>query len=230
MSKALKNVVNPDDIISQFGADTFRLYEMFMGPIEASKPWNTRDVPGLFKLLSRIWRLFIDEDTGALSPAVVDAEPDDASQRMLHKTIKGVGEDIEQLKFNTAIAKFFDYVNFMTPRESRSRAVLEPFVLLLAPFAPHIAEELWSRLGHGESLSHEPWPAYEESLAKDEAIEIAVQINGKIRDRIMVPSDADDAQLEEQARATEAAQRFLEGKTVRKVIVVKGRLVNIIAN
>ncbi len=230
MSKSLKNVVNPDDIISQFGADTFRLYEMFMGPIEASKPWNTRDVPGLFKLLSRIWRLFIDEDTGTLAAAVVDEPPGEASQRMLHKTIKGVGEDIEQLKLNTAIAKFFDFVNFMTPRAKRSRAALEPFVLLLAPFAPHIAEELWQRLGHTESLAHAPWPTYAEGLARDEAVEIAVQVNGKIRDRITVPADADDATLEALARSTEAARKFIAGKTVRKVIVVKGRLVNIIAS
>jgi len=229
MSKSLKNVVNPDDVIGQFGADTFRLYEMFMGPIEASKPWNTRDVPGLFKLLSRIWRLFIDEETGRLSPALVDDAPDRECLRVLHKTIRSVEEDIEQLKFNTAIAEFFDFVNFMTPRSRRPRAVLEPFVLLLAPFAPHIAEELWRRLGHDESLIGEAWPAYDEALARDESVEIAVQVNGKIRSRIHVPADADDARIEALARADAKVCDALAGKTVRRVFVVKGRLVNLIA-
>ncbi len=230
MSKSLKNVVNPDDVIGQFGADTFRLYEMFMGPIEASKPWNTRDVPGLFKLLSRIWRLFVDEETGRPSPALADEKPDADCLRVLHKTIRGVGDDIEQLKFNTAIAKFFDFVNFMTPRSRRPRAALEPFVLLLAPFAPHIAEELWRRLGHEQSLIGEAWPAYEESLARDESVEIAVQVNGKIKSRIHVPADADDARIEALARADAKVAEALAGKTVRRVIVAKGRLVNLIAN
>jgi leucyl-tRNA synthetase len=230
MSKSLKNVVNPDDVIGQFGADTFRLYEMFMGPIEASKPWNTRDVPGLFKLLSRIWRLFIDEETGRLSPALADEKPDAECLRVLHKTIRGVGDDIEQLKFNTAIAKFFDFVNFMTPRSKRPRTALEPFVLLLAPFAPHIAEELWRRLGHEQSLIGEAWPAYEETLARDESVEIAVQVNGKIKSRIHVPADADDAQIEALARADAKVADAIAGKTVRRVIVAKGRLVNLIAN
>jgi leucyl-tRNA synthetase len=230
MSKALKNVVNPDEVIAQFGADTFRLYEMFMGPIEASKPWNTRDVPGLFKLLNRIWRLVIDEETGGLSPALVDEPPDDAALRTLHKTIQGVGQDIEQLKFNTAIAKVFDFVNAMTPRGKRPRAVIEPFVLLLSPFAPHVAEELWQRLGHRDGLAYEPWPTYDERLARDETVEIAVQVNGRIRSRVMVPADADDRQLEQMARGDEKVSQALKGKTVRRVIVVPGRLVNLIVN
>ncbi|MFH0980452.1 MAG: class I tRNA ligase family protein [Planctomycetota bacterium] len=230
MSKALKNVVDPDDIIAQYGADTFRLYEMFMGPIEASKPWNTRDVPGLFKLLNRIWRLVIDEQSGALSPALVETEPDRETWRILHKTIRKVGADIEQFKFNTAIAAIFDFVNALTPLPRRPRCVIEPFVLVVSPFAPHLAEELWQRLGHAESLAYVRWPAYDPELAKDEQVEIAVQITGKVKSRIMVSADADEKQLEQAALADARIQRELRGKTVRKVFVVKGRLVNIVAN
>ncbi|MCP4590553.1 MAG: leucine--tRNA ligase [bacterium] len=230
MSKALKNVVCPDEIIAQYGADTFRMYEMYMGPIEASKPWNTRDVPGLFKLLNRIWRLVVDEQTGELSPALVDGEPDQATRRVLHKTIKKVGEDVAAFKFNTAIAAMFDFVNALTPMKQRPRSVIEPFVLLIAPFAPHLAEELWQQLGHSGSLAYHPWPVFDPALAKDDEVEIAVQIMGKVKCRIMVSADADDKQLEQTALANERVQGELEGKTVRKVIVVKGRLVNIVAN
>jgi leucyl-tRNA synthetase len=230
MSKGLKNVVNPDEIIAEFGADAFRCYEMFMGPLEASKPWNTRDVPGVFKLLQRIWRLVIDQETGGLAAALTDAAPSQEQLRILHKTIKKVGEDIEAFKFNTAIGQIFEFVNTMTPMSERSRTVIEPFLLVVAPFAPHIAEELWSRLGHAQSLAYEPWPAYDEALAKDDEVEIAVQILGKVKTRITAPADADERALEEAALADDKVQALLAGKTVRKVIVVKGRLVNIVAN
>ncbi|MFQ5492284.1 MAG: class I tRNA ligase family protein, partial [Phycisphaerae bacterium] len=152
ISKSLKNVVSPDEIVAEYGADAFRLYEMFMGPIEASKPWNTRDVPGVFRLLNRVWRLVVDEQTGDLSPALADVGPGPDVERMLHKTIKKVGQDIEALKFNTAIGQLFDFVNLLTPLKQRPRRAVETFVLVLAPFAPHLAEELWQRLGHSESL------------------------------------------------------------------------------
>jgi len=228
MSKALRNVVNPDEIIAQYGADTFRLYEMYMGPLETSKPWNTRDVPGLFKLCQRIWRLFVDESNGELSPAITNDPPEAASLRALHKAIKRVTEDIEALKFNTSIAAMFDFVNVMTPLKQRSRAVLEPFVLVLAPFAPHLAEELWSRLGHGGTLAYEAWPTFEENLARDEQIEIAVQVGGKIKSRVMVAADADEAGVEAAALADPKVVAAIGGKAVRKVIVAKGRLVNIL--
>ncbi len=228
MSKSLKNVVNPDEIIGEYGADTFRLYEMYMGPLDASKPWNTRDVPGLFKLCQRIWRLFVDESTGELSAALTNDAPDEFSLRVLHKLIYKVSTEIEQLKLNTSIAAIFDFVNAMTPMERRSRAVLEPFVLVIAPFVPHLAEELWSRLGHKESLAYETWPQYDESLARDDAVEIAVQVGGKIRGRVMVPSDADEQAIQDAAMADEKVQAAISGKPVRKVIVVKGRLVNFI--
>jgi leucyl-tRNA synthetase len=228
MSKSLKNVVNPDVVIGEYGADTFRLYEMYMGPLDASKPWNTRDVPGLFKLCQRIWRLFVDETTGEISPALSDEAPDEASLRALHKLILKVTTEVEQLKLNTAIAAIFDFVNALTPMERRSRSVLEPFVLVIAPFVPHLAEELWARLGHGESLAYESWPAYDEALARDDAVEMAVQVGGKIKSRVIVPADADEKAMQATALADEKVQTAIAGKTVKKVIVVKGRLVNII--
>ncbi len=230
MSKALKNVVNPDDIIQEYGADTFRLYEMYMGPIESSKPWNTRDVPGLFKLVQRIWRLVVDEETNQLSPALTDDTPDDVTLRLLHKTIKAITGDVEQLKYNTAIAAMFEFVNGMMKRDRRPRAVVEPFVLLVSPFAPHVAEELWSRLGRAETLAYEPWPEFDPALARDEEVEIAVQILGKVNSRIFVHADADEKTIEEAALGDERIMQELSGKTVRKIIVVKGRLVNIVAN
>lgn len=229
MSKSLKNVVNPDEIVEEYGADTFRLYEMFMGPLESSKPWNTRDVPGLYKLCQRVWRLVVDERTDELSPQLVDDAAGDNAKRMLHKTIKRVTEDLEALKLNTAIAAIFDFVNFATPLEKRPREVIEPFVLLLAPFAPHLCEELWQRLGHEESLAYAPWPAFDPALAKDDEVEIAVQICGKVKSRVLVAADADEKTLEAAAMADDSVAKAIQGKTVRKVIVVKGRLVNIVA-
>ena len=228
MSKSLKNVVNPDEIIGEYGADTFRLYEMYMGPLDASKPWNTRDVPGLHKLCQRIWRLFVDEGTGALSAALTDGAADEASLRALHKLIKRVTTELEQFKLNTAIAAIFDFVNTMTPMARRSRAALEPLVPVLSPFAPHLAEELWARIGHGESLAYESWPAYDDRLARDEAVEVAVQVCGKIKARVMVSAEADEKALEAAAMGDEKVKAAIGGKAIRKVIVVKGRLVNII--
>jgi len=230
MSKALKNVVNPDDVIAEFGADAFRCYEMFMGPLEADKPWNTRDVPGVFKLLARIWRLVMDQESGELSSALTDEPADRDALRILHKTIKKVGEDIEQFKFNTAIGQLFEFVNAITPLSKRPREVIEPFVLLVAPFAPHLAEELWSRLGHTDTLAYEPWPKYDADLARDDEIEIPVQILGKLRSRITIAADADEKTMEAAAMADPKIQEMLTGKTVRKVIVVKGRMINIVAN
>ena len=228
ISKSLKNVVRPDDVVTDFGADTFRMYEMFMGPIEASKPWNTRDVPGLYRLANKIWRLVVDEASGELSPALTDDQPDEALNRMLHKTIRKIGQDIEAFKFNTAIGQMFAFINCVTPLEKRPRSVIEMFVLLVSPFAPHLGEELWQRLGHDESLAYQPWPECDAELARDKEIEIAVQINGKVRTRLSMPADADDDALESAARSDPGITAALEGKTIRKVITVKGRLVNIV--
>ncbi|MFQ5591833.1 MAG: class I tRNA ligase family protein, partial [Phycisphaerae bacterium] len=230
MSKSLKNVVGPDAVIARYGADTFRLYEMYMGPLDAAKPWNTRDVPGLFKLCQRVWRLVVDETTGELTSALTTDAPGETHLRALHTTIKRVTEDLERLRMNTAIAALFDFVNLMTPLERRPRAVIEPFILVLSPFAPHLAEELWHRLGHDTTLAYEPWPAYDPALARDDQVEIAVQIQGKIKARLTVAADADEESVRAAALGDERVRAALEGKTVRKVIVVKGRLVNVVAN
>jgi leucyl-tRNA synthetase len=228
MSKSLKNVVSPDEIIDKWGADTFRLYEMYMGPLDSSKPWNTRDVPGLFKLCQRIWRLVVDENTNELSPALTDDPPDADTVRALHKLIKRVTEDLESLKLNTAIAAIFDFVNFMTPRDRRPRAVIQPFVLVVSPFVPHLGEELWHRLGHDGTLAYDPWPDYDAALARDEEVEIGVQVDGKVRARLTVPADADEESVKRAALADKRIAAAIAGKTVRKVIVVRGRLVNIV--
>jgi len=229
MSKSLRNVVSPDEIIVSWGADTFRLYEMFMGPLDASKPWNTRDVPGLYKLCQRIWRLIVDENVNTLSPTLTNDPPDDEALRALHKLIQRVTEDIEQLKFNTAIAALFDFVNLMTPRERRSLQILETFVRVIAPFTPHLAEELWQRLGHDATIAYEPWPDYDEALTREEAVEVGVQINGKLKARVMVAADADEETIRAAALSENKVSTALSGKAIRKVVVVRGRLVNIVA-
>ncbi|MEK7757682.1 MAG: class I tRNA ligase family protein, partial [Planctomycetota bacterium] len=173
-------------------------------------------------------RVFVDESTGELSAAMTNDPPDAASLRGVHKMVKRVTEDIEALKFNTSIAAMFDFVNVMTPLKQRSRAVLEPFVLVLAPFAPHLAEELWSRLGYGGTLAYEAWPAFDEKLTRDEQIEIAVQVGGKIKSRVMVAAEADEASIQAAALADPKVVAAIGGNTIRKVIVVKGRLVNIL--
>ena len=171
----------------------------------------------------------IDEDTDRLTTSLTDDEPDAESLRALHKLIKRVTFDLGQLKLNTAIAAIFDFVNFMTPRKHRARSIIEPFVLVVSPFTPHLGEELWHRLGHDRTLAYEPWPAHDEALARDEEVEIGVQINGKVKARVMVPADADEATIQATARAEERMCAALRGKTIRKVIVVKGRLVNVVA-
>jgi leucyl-tRNA synthetase len=216
MSKARGNVVNPDDIIKEHGADSLRLYEMFMGPLEAVKPWDTRSVGGVSRFLSRVWRLIVDE--GAEKPilnASVSLEPaDKETLRMLHKTIKRVTDDTESLSFNTAIAAMMEFSNHLTKMERRPKEVLDPFVQLLAPYAPHTAEELWAVLGHPKTLTYE--------------IEIPVSINGKLKTRLLVPAATDQAELERIALADSKVQEQIAGKTIKKVIVVPRKMVNIV--
>ncbi|MCG3138288.1 MAG: Valine--tRNA ligase [Phycisphaerae bacterium] len=228
MSKSLKNIVNPDDILCEFGADAFRLYEMYMGPLDASKPWNTRDIPGLYRFLSRAWRLVVDEQTDQLSPAVQPVEPPLALLRRLHQVIGKVSAHIESFKFNTAIAELITLTNELTSAAVRPRAILEPFVLLLAPFAPHIAEELWQRLGHQRTLAYEPWPTFDPQLARDDTIEIPVQINGKLRTRLQLPVDSTPDQLETAVRNDPTVLLAVGDKSIHKVIVVPGKLVNLV--
>ncbi len=229
MSKSRGNVVNPDDIVHEYGADSLRLYEMFMGPLEAVKPWNTRSVEGVYRFLSRAWRLIVDDgEEFKLHPAVKDATPDRDTLRVLHQTIQKVTKDTESLSFNTAIAEMMKFVNHMTGLEVRPRSVLEPFVLLLAPYAPHVAEELWKVLGHGPTLAYEPWPKFDAELAKEDAIEIPVQIGKKVVATLMVSPDIDAAALEAAALADAKVQAALAGKTVKKVIAKPRQVVNLV--
>jgi len=239
MSKSRGNVVSPDKVVADYGADSMRLYEMFMGPLEAVKPWNMQGVEGVHRFLQRAWRMIIDEDTGELDEAVTQAdadssgrrpppESDEATLRLLHQTIKKVGDDIESFGFNTAISQMMIFVNHLSKQRVRPKSVVENFVLILAPFAPHIAEELWQRLGHTESLAYEPWPQYDSQLIKEKEIELAVQVNGKIRDRIVVAADANDQQIQSQALISAKVNAAMGGKPPKKIRIVKPRIVSII--
>ncbi len=230
MSKARGNVVNPDSVVSEYGADSLRLYEMFMGPLEQSKPWNMQGVNGVYGFLNRAWRLIMDERAEGmqLNAAIVDRPPTAEENRELHKTIGVVTGHIRGLAFNTAISRMMEFTNYFTTASERPRSAMEQFVLLLSPFAPHVAEELWQALGHTQSLAHEPWPEFNPELAKEDLIEIPVQINGKVRSKIMVPPDTDAKQLEAAARADARTAELLVGKQIVKVIAVPGRLINFV--
>ncbi len=225
MSKSRGNVVNPDEMIDQFGADAVRLYEMFMGPLEAMKPWSTRGVEGVTRFLERVWRLMIDEQS-RLSSAIVSTAPSLDHQRLLHQTIKKVTEDIETLRFNTAISQMMIFTNEMTKAQQRSRSVIEPFVLLLSPFAPHVAEELWSLLGHQPSVSQQPWPAFDPVMTASERMTIPIQVNGRLRAKIDVSAEAAREEIERLARA-EAAE-WLQDNQPKKVIYVEKKLLNFV--
>jgi len=230
MSKSKLNVVNPDDVISAYGADAMRLYELFMGPLEVQKPWQMKDVEGVNRFLQRVWRLVVDEVSGALNPrlsnAPAAAEPE--LQRTLHKTIKKVTSDTETLQMNTAIAQMMIFVNDATTAKTLPREIIGAFLRLLSPYAPHICEELWNRLGEEELIANAEWPSWDSELVKDETITIVVQVNGKKRDELQVARDTEKEELERLALASENVQRFMEGKSPKRVIVVPGRLVNIV--
>lgn len=226
MSKSRGNVVNPDEVVEIYGADAFRLYEMFMGPLEQVKPWNTRGVEGTHRFLNRVWRLVADES--GLSKAIQDEQPSTEQLRLLHQTIAKVTDDIEGLRFNTAIAALMEFSNAAAKWRVLPRDVVESFVLLLAPLAPHIAEELWSRLGHTESLAYATWPEFEDALLKTDTIEVPVQVNGKMRGRIEIPADADDELVLKLAKDDENVSRYLEGKDIKRAIYVTGRIVNFV--
>jgi leucyl-tRNA synthetase len=230
MSKSRGNVINPDAIVAEYGADSLRLYEMFMGPLEAAKPWSMQGVNGVFSFLNRVWRLIIDDraETLQLNTAVVDRPPNADENRILHQAIGAVTEDIRTLSFNTAISRMMEFTNHFTTSSERPRAAMEKFVLLLSPFAPHMAEELWQALGHKQSLAHEQWPEFDPSLVKEDSIEVPVQINGKVRAKITVSADAEAAQLESAAKADPRIAELIAGKQIVKVVVVKGRLVSIV--
>ncbi|MHC4749353.1 MAG: leucine--tRNA ligase, partial [Planctomycetota bacterium] len=228
MSKSRGNVVNPDNVIADYGADSMRLYEMFMGPLEAIKPWSMQGVEGVHRFLQKLWRAVVDKDTGELDETVKQAQADEATLRLLNQTIKKVGDDIESFGFNTAISAMMIFVNHLNKQSIMPKAVVEKLVLILAPFAPHIAEELWEKLGHTESLAYEPWPEYDSELIKEKEVELAVQVNGKIKDRIVVSADADEEQIKQKALSGKKVIAAMSGKEPKKIIVIKSRLVNIV--
>ncbi len=227
MSKSRGNVVNPDDVVKEYGADSIRLFEMFMGPLEEMKPWNTRGVEGVFRFLNRVWRLFVN-DEGKLETSIQDSIPTPDYERLYHQTVKKVGEDIDGLRFNTAISQMMIFVNETMKLEIRPRRQLESFVLLLAPFAPHLAEELWEKLGHANTLAYESWPVYDKEKCAELKIEVVLQINGKIRGKVIVAKDTPNSELERLALIDANIQRYTDGKRIVKKIVVPNKLVNIV--
>lgn len=230
MSKSRYNVVNPDDVVAQHGADALRLYELFMGPLEATKPWQMSGIDGISRFLKRVWRLVVNESDNSLNPKLVDgdAERDSELNKALHKTCKKVLEDTEGMRFNTAIAQMMVFVNMATTADSLPRETIKIFLRLIAPYAPHIAEELWERLGEARYISMAPVPSWDEALVVEDLITIVIQINGKKRDNIKVPKDASNEDIEKAALATKASQKFMDGKSPKRVIVVPERLVNIV--
>ena len=230
MSKSKLNVVNPDDVITTYGADAMRLYELFMGPLEVQKPWQMKDVEGVNRFLQRVWRLVVDEKSGDLNPKLTGApassEPE--LERTLHKTIKKVTSDTETLQMNTAIAQMMIFTNDATGAKTLPSEIVESFLRLLSPYAPHICEEVWRKLGNDELIAHAEWPSWDPELARDETITIVVQVNGKKRDELQVERETEKDELERLALASENAQKFIDGKDPKKVIVVPGRLVNIV--
>jgi leucyl-tRNA synthetase len=226
MSKSKGNVVNPDEIVESHGADTLRLYEMFMGPLEASIAWSTKGLDGARRFLDRVWRLFVTED-GQLNPKIVDEESP-ALERIYHQTVKKVTEDYEALRFNTAISQLMVFINEAYKADVLPKAYMEGFVKLLAPVCPHIGEELWHKLGHEDTITYEPWPEYDESKLVEDEVEIVVQINGKVRTKLQMPKDATKEQMEQQALEDEKIKEYIDGKAVRKVITVPSKLVNIV--
>ncbi|MDQ1912874.1 leucine--tRNA ligase [Paenibacillus sp. GD4] len=229
MSKSRGNVINPDEIVNSYGADTLRLYEMFMGPLEATKPWNTNGVDGAHRFLSRIWRLFVSED-GSLNSRISSEEElgSEAFKRVWHRTIKKVTEDYDALRFNTAISQLMIFVNEAYKTDRLPKAAMEQFAQMLSPIAPHLAEELWSRLGHQGTITYAAWPAYDEAWTVDNEVEIVVQVNGKIVERLTIAADANEAAMQELAMGLDKVKEAMSGKAVRKVIAVKGKLVNIV--
>jgi leucyl-tRNA synthetase len=236
MSKSRGNVVNPDDVIDQHGADAFRCYEMFMGPLEQMKPWSMRGVEGVARFLARVWRLLmIENQAGAweLSGKVKNVEPDKEKQKMLHATSKKVTQDIESFSFNTAISQMMIFVNAFTNADAIPLSTMRTFLVLLNPFAPHIASELWERLNTKFSdacgdITEQSWPTYDERLLIEDEIEIVIQINGKVRDRLKMAILATEEELKSVALSNPKIQDRIAGKTVRNVIVVPKKLVNIV--
>jgi leucyl-tRNA synthetase len=226
MGKSLKNMVTPDDMYDAYGADTFRVYEMSMGPLDVSRPWETRAVVGAQRFLQRVWRIAVDERTG--EPVVTDDELEETTLRALHRAIAGVRTDMDGMRLNTAVAKLIEYSNHLTKVGCRSRSAVEPLVLMMAPLAPHVAEELWSRLGHEQTLAYEPFPVADPAYLVEDTVTAVVQVQGKVRAKLEVAPDISESDLEATALADGAVQRAIDGRTVRKVIVRAPKLVSVV--
>ena len=221
MSKSRGNVVNPDDIVKEFGADTLRVYEIFMGPFDQAIAWSTDSVRGSRKFLGRVWNLVFE---------CIGNEKSDAEViRRVHKLNQKITSDIEQLKFNTTIAAFMEFLNFAEANKGKTgKDALERMILLMAPFTPHMCEEIWEILGHKESIFKQSWPVADKELIKDDTVELVVQVNGKLRDRISVPADSEQDQAVELAKSSKIVQQWIDNKPIKKVIYVSGRLINFV--
>ena len=233
MSKSRGNVINPDEIVNEFGGDTLRMYEMFMGPLEATKPWNASGVEGIYRFLNRVWRMFINEEDGSLNAKIVRdddqvGQVNDSFKRVWHRSIQKITEDCEALRFNTMISQLMIFVNEAYKTDVLPFKAMLNFVQLLSPIAPHLAEELWNRLGQSEELTYVAWPTFEEAWTVENEVEIVIQLNGKIVDRVSISKDLEESTMQELALSLDKVKEAMEGKTVRKVIVVKGKLVNIV--
>ncbi len=230
MSKSRGNVINPDDVIKEFGADSMRLFEMFMGPLEATKPWSTEGMAGMNRFLNRVWRLVVNEHTGEINSAITDEEPTPEIKKLLHQTIKKMTHDIEDgdMKFNTSIAQMMIFVNELYKTEKLSKSVLNTFILLLSPYAPHIAEELWQRLGNKESVAYQKWPVYDEELTKEDKVTVVFSVNGKVRSKAEMTVDSDEKSLQQAAMDDPVIIKHITGKNIIKIITVKNKMVNLV--
>jgi leucyl-tRNA synthetase len=225
MSKSYFNVINPDTVVDKYGADTFRMYEMFLGPLEASKPWDIKGIEGVHRFLKKFWRLFFDEEKGLI---VTDRPATNEELKVLHKTIKKIEEDTERFSFNTGVSAFMIATNELTDLKCHKRSILEPLVILLAPYAPHIAEELWHLLGNTMSVVDAVFPTFEEKYVKESSKAYPIAINGKTRTELTIALDATQQQVEEIVLANEVVKKWMEGKSPKKVIYVKNKMVNVV--
>jgi leucyl-tRNA synthetase len=225
MSKSYFNVINPDTVVEKYGADTFRMYEMFLGPLEASKPWDIKGIEGVFRFLKKFWRLFVDEEKGLV---VTDEKATNEELKILHKAIKKIEEDTGRFSFNTGVSGFMIATNELADLKCHKRSILEPLLILLAPYAPHISEELWHLLGHTTSVVNADYPTFEEKYVKESSKIYPVAINGKTRTELTIALDATQQQVEEIVLANDIVKKWMEGKPPRKVIYVKNKMVNVV--
>ena len=228
MSKSRGNVVNPDDVVKELGADSLRLYEMFMGPLDQVKPWDTQGVQGVNRFLARCWKLIVAQNENKIQDNIADIAPDAETDTLLHQTIRKVGEDIENLTFNTAISQMMVLINHLSKLKTLPRQAAETLVLVLAPFAPHIAEELWQLLGHNTCVSLAPWPKYDPAKCEIAQIKLPVQVQGKMRGILEIDKSTPQDEIVRRAQAIPAVAKQLENKTIKKTILVPGKILNFI--